>query len=411
MAEETVTTPMQGAAEKEIAIKMIPDTHLRVDDSRKETSKRCFHQAIMVSAVVTFIGLIGMAMSFGFFTAWASQPRNTFSQELRPNVLGCEVPTIVKVRGDPLHGTLMVNDKSKGVTWLLDLETGTFNAVELPLVHGNHETAVSPDGLQIAVPHYEDVTARGQGEGGGQPASELSVIDLKTGRATVMRSQPNPLGTPAPHDVDYLPDGTFLATAQLSNAIIRYSPEGVATPILFNGSACNTPHLVRVIPGLRLAVSGCRCTNPGCAGNGSLVAFDVDTADYVTFPMGPRAEGVTVTGEGDVWIGSQTEAGYAAVFSFDGRERTLQNLRRATTQPVPFPLRLEWNRESDTVAVASINLDGVLSGTPKPGETALRLYRASTRELLLTKNIVSTRRGPVYMQGLRAFSSGGRGTL
>ena len=45
--------PTQDAAAKKTAIKMIPDRQLLVEDSRKETSKRCVHQAVMVSAVVT----------------------------------------------------------------------------------------------------------------------------------------------------------------------------------------------------------------------------------------------------------------------------------------------------------------------------------------------------------------------
>ena len=51
----------------------------------------------------------------------------------------------------PLKGTWFANDKSKGVAWLVSLTNRTTNAVELPLVNGNHESAVSPDGRFVKV--------------------------------------------------------------------------------------------------------------------------------------------------------------------------------------------------------------------------------------------------------------------
>merc|ERR1719356_264763 len=109
---------------------------------------------------------------------------------LRPTeeLLGCEVPEIEMIQPVGLSGTLIVNDKSKGVTWLLDLSTRTFKSVELPLVGGSHETAVSVDGRTIAVPQYEFPTQKGQGEGGGSPGFGVSLIDIKTGQPQFLRS-------------------------------------------------------------------------------------------------------------------------------------------------------------------------------------------------------------------------------
>ena len=323
--------------------------------------------------------------------------------------------SVVTTHAHSLYGCRSIfNDKSKGVTWLLDLQSLTFSSIELPLVAGNHEAAVSVDGLHVVVPHYEDVTQHGQGEGGGEAAGDLSVINLRTGRASVLAAVPNPFGTPKPHDAAWLPDGSILTTAQVANAIVKYLPNGSAISFAFLPELCNTPHLLRIIPGSQLAVSGCRCTNSGCTsatnpnGDGHLVLFDTTSGEYESFEMGPLSEGITVTGSGDVWIGSQTADGYVRVFSFGDRERALGgNLRPVANISVPYPLRLACDHEADTCAVASLNLGGVLNMEPD-AEHRLRLYRASTKELLATASL-TTARGAVHMEGIRAFSSGGRG--
>ena len=78
-------------------------------------------------------------------------------------------------------GTLIVNDKSKGSTWLLHLPSQSAVVVDLPFAGGNHETAVSPaamdGGATIAVPHYETAEGNGLTEGGGTPGSQVSLID------------------------------------------------------------------------------------------------------------------------------------------------------------------------------------------------------------------------------------------
>merc|ERR1719203_1130960 len=85
----------------------------------------------------------------------------------------CQVPAFNMRKDEGLSGTLIANDKSKGVTWLFDLESKTAQPVFLPFLAGNHETAVSADGELVAVPHYEVVTSRGQGEGSALAAGEF----------------------------------------------------------------------------------------------------------------------------------------------------------------------------------------------------------------------------------------------
>jgi hypothetical protein len=331
---------------------------------------------------------------------------------LRPTdeLLGCEVPEIEMVQSVGLSGTLMVNDKSKGVTWLLDLDTRTFKSVELPLAGGSHETAVSVDGQTIAVPQYEFATQKGQTEGGGSPGFGVSLIDIKTGQPQFLRSGANPFGTPKPHDAVWLEDGTLIVTAQEANGFVKHATDGNATAISVDPEACNTPHLIRLVPNSRLAVSGCRCTNAGCAdstghpgGNGSMVVFDVDTGAWRGLPVGRMAEGITVTGDGDIWVGSADDD-YVQVFSFGSRPRTLENLQYdVQLRDIHRPLRLEYDHAADKVAVASLDMSGDTATT-----CMLHLFNAQSRKLEKA-TVINTKRGMVNTEGLRSFDIGGRG--
>jgi hypothetical protein len=317
----------------------------------------------------------------------------------------------------------MANDKAKGVTWLLDLASGTFKSVELPYVAGNHETAVSADGSIVAVPQYEEVTEKGQTEGGAFPGHGVSLIDLRTGAPSFARVGPNPFGRPRPHDAVYLDDGTLIMTAQEANGFSKFAPDGTATAIAIDPVACNTPHLIRLVPHSRLAVSGCRCTNAGCkdspghpGGNGSVVVFDVDTGDWNALPMGPLPEGLDVTEEGDVWVGSNTKDGYVQVFTFGDRPREVQNLRYGKQfLGVPYPLRVSYDTASKKVAVASMSLEAAMAGGTRceaggsPCATGtLRLFDAPAATLEKVV-VVETQRGVVNMEGLRSFANGGQG--
>jgi hypothetical protein len=165
-------------------------------------------------------------------------------------------------------GTFIAQDKSKGVSWLFNLTKGTARAVELPYNNGNHESALSADGLTLAIPHYETLGS-GDPEGGGfYSGAEVSLVDLKTGQSRVLTAAANPLGRPKPHGAQWLANGDLVVTAQQTNGLIRFpkplSPgAGVPQVLNFAGTACHTPHLVEQIPSSNLVVSGCRCTNPG----------------------------------------------------------------------------------------------------------------------------------------------------
>jgi len=182
-------------------------------------------------------------------------------------------------------------------------------------------------------------------------------------------------------------------------------------------SRCNTPHLVRLIPDSNLAVSGCRCTNAGCKGSnghadgaGHMVIFDTDTGEYNSFRSGKNAEGITVTGDGDVWIGSESpdrSYGFVQIFSFGGRPKTIHNIKEVGQRDVPSPLRLAWNAEANTVAVASMDLAGVMAGDPDV-HNRLRIFDAVSRRQLKERR-VPTARGAVNAEGLGTFASEGVG--
>jgi len=262
----------------------------------------------------------------------------------------------------------------------------------------------------IAVPQYEHATQTGQTEGGGFPGKSISLIDIKTGRPQFLRSGANPFGTPKPHDAVWLADGSLIATAQEANGFVKHATDGNATAISVDPAACNTPHLIRLVPDSRLAVSGCRCTNAGCedspghpAGNGSLVVFDVGTGAWRSLPMGRMAEGITVTGDGDIWVGSQYDD-YVQVFSFGSRPRTVENLQYdVQLRDIHHPLRLEYNHAAGRVAVVSLDMSGNVATT-----CMLHLFDARSRKLEKA-TVINTKRGMVNMESIRSFDIAGRG--
>ena len=141
----------------------------------------------------------------------------------------CQVPAFNMRKNEDLGGTLIANDKSKGVTWLFDLESETALPVFLPYQAGNHETAVSADGKLVAVPQYEVVTSKGQGESSALAGWGVSVVNLSTGEAVAL-------------------DGVANHSAQVGNGLVRHMPDGSTMSIVFDNALCDTPHLVRRIP-------------------------------------------------------------------------------------------------------------------------------------------------------------------
>jgi hypothetical protein len=283
--------------------------------------------------------------------------------------------------------------------------------VELPYDNGNHESALSADGLALASPHYETLGA-GDSEGGGfYPGAEVSLVDLKTGQSRVLKAAANPLGRPKPHGAQWLANGDIVVTAQQANGLIRFpkplSP-GAGVPQVFNfaGSACHTPHLVEQIPSSNLVVSGCRCTNPGdkpsCAG--ALAVADLESGATRVLPAGLGAEGIAVTPQGEVWLGG-LRGNLVSIYGFVGGERRLDQLKLLKQISVPKPLRLAYEASTNTV--------GVVSYEPKAGasEINFRSFDAKNHSLVAATVLKSSQRGRINSQGLAAangvFITGG----
>jgi len=326
--------------------------------------------------------------------------------------LGEQPPTLINHGNGPLpSGTFIAQDKSKGVSWFLNLAKGTARAVELPYDNGNHESALTVDGLTLASPHYETLGA-GDSEGGGfYPGAEVSLVDLKTGQSRVLKAAANPLGRPKPHGAQWLANGDIVVTAQQANGLIRFpkplSP-GAGVPQVFNfaGSACHTPHLVEQIPSSNLVVSGCRCTNPGdkpsCAG--ALAVADLESGAIRVLPAGLGAEGIAVTPQGEVWLGG-LRGNLVSIYGFAGGERRLDQLKLLKQISVPKPLRLAYEASTNTV--------GVVSYEPKAGasEINFRSFDAKNHSLVAATVLKSSQRGRINSQGLAAangvFITGG----
>eukprot|EP00854_Cymbomonas_tetramitiformis_P018447 gene18447-22012_t len=328
--------------------------------------------------------------------------------------LGCEVPKLV-ARDESaldLRGTLFANDKSKGAAWLISLDAKVSMGLQFPLVNGNHESSLSPDKRFLAIPHYETTTDYGQGEGGGAPARGVTLLDMKTGIARTMTAAENPFGSPKPHGAAWTDDGDLLVTAQLANGVVKYSKplqtsetSGEAMRFDFGAKGCHTPHLVKTIPNSSLAVSGCRCTNPGEAQPcpGRLVLFDTGSGAAEVLDSGIGSEGIAVTSAGDVWLGARLD-NYVSVFSFGDRPRRVGGyLKRVDTIKVPGPLRIAYEAVNDVIAVASQDWTG--TSKPPPAKPNLYVYNASNRSLPPRTSVVdSVAYGRINMEGLAAFT-------
>jgi len=329
------------------------------------------------------------------------------------------------------RGTLFVNDKSKGISWLLALEANRSLAVDLPYAGGNHEGCIAPDGIHIAIPHYE-TAGPGSTEGGGAEGSKVSLLNLDTGTAEVALGAPSPYGNARPHDAAWTPSGRLLVTAQLSNAVTDFGTvlqrnSGAATGIKIP-PPCETPHLLKNIPGSELVVSGCRCANPDTTSNCTAALAVISPSDgqarSIPIENAKWTEAITVTEDGDVWVGG-LKSHNVFVFSFAGQKKTLSNLRLVKTLPnIPYPMRMAYEPVTNRVGVASLNLPDALERSKaweenKPpswdGKTAekvnLRIFDASTYALQREMSLNTHERGLVNMEGLYAadgfFVAGG----
>jgi len=323
-----------------------------------------------------------------------------------------------------LNGVLFANDKSKGRSWLIQLGEKKTLRFDLPFPGGNHESAVSPNGMHFAIPHYETPTYNST-EGGGDPGSSVSIIETETGRSAVLPMKPDPWVNnangvprdpsikPKPHGATFMPNGDLLVTNQVDNSIIRVDHKtGNVTAYALAPAGCSTPHLVRVIPGLkdgdkvRFAVTGCRGTNAGTPADyiGRLTIIELATgrARALKTPGGKWNEGITVTRGGEVWVGS-LNSHFITVFGWGDSitkdsQRTLENIKTITTIQRRYPLRFAYDEVTDRVAVASINLAAVLSGDTS--DSGLHVYEAKGHTLLKSM-VLRTDRGVINSEGLR----------
>jgi len=324
----------------------------------------------------------------------------------------CTAPAFVS-DGTKLSGTLFANDKSKGISWILGLDNLSMESVTLPLINGNHESDISPDGRYVALPHYEETTGLNQGEGGGSPGSRVSVLDITTGQASVLQAEgPNPFGNPKPHGAAWTGDNQLLVTAQLSNGIVKYGATGKVSKIDLSSTGCSTPHLVKIIAGTDLAVTGCRATNPGAAAAGKigmLAVFNHKTNAMKALQSGAGSEGITVTKDGDIWVGALT-GGTVSVFGWPaGADKTVDTLVLKTNFTVHDPIRLAYDSVNDQVGVACMNVAAVLDPTTSPmANSKLLVYKASDYTFVKS-TVITTSRGRVNMEGLSAHNIGGKG--
>lgn len=358
--------------------------------------------AILAALLVASTGCFGNVVA-------ADAPDGPVALQTVGPALGDEPILMIRHDGASLPtGTFIAQDKSKGVTWLFDLAHGRVRAIELPYNNGNHETAVNVDGTALVSPHYETL-GPGDNEGGGfYPGAEVSVVDLTTGNGHVLVAAAMPLGRPKPHGAHWMDNGDLLVTVQVANSVVRFTtplkPDGGAVRVYsLQGTACGTPHLVSQIPGTNLAVSGCRCPDDPVDCTGQLAVVDLDSGRTRVLPAGARAEGLTVTPAGEVWVGAMKD-NTVSIFGFRGSERDLDRLEALAQLQVDAPLRLAYEPSTNSV--------GIVSFEPKAGDKVnFHTFDAASHVLRKQTTLVSARRGRINSEGLAAangvFMTGG----
>jgi len=317
--------------------------------------------------------------------------------------------------------TIIVNDKSKGYTWLLNLKTKMAMVADLPLSGGNHESAVisyeDDDGNMVsvaAIPHYETALEQGVGEGGGTPGSEVSMIELTTGKTKTLMVPPNPFGSSKPHDSTFVDKSSLLITGQLSNGLVLYKGINSFAPTVQSfvlPEPCNTPHLVFMIPKTSLAVTGCRCNNPGqnddnCQSAVSILDVETGKMKSLNAPYG--AEGITTTAGGKIWVGGlrATENQVAIYGPPEGEDPTLDNIEFLEYLQVPKPIRLAYDDKTNTVGIVPlVSTDSSVLAEQIEDDSNFYLFDASSHELL-SKSYLATDRGRVNSEALMAIGNG-----
>eukprot|EP00485_Elphidium_margaritaceum_P024393 CAMPEP_0202713824 /NCGR_PEP_ID=MMETSP1385-20130828/60028_1 /ASSEMBLY_ACC=CAM_ASM_000861 /TAXON_ID=933848 /ORGANISM="Elphidium margaritaceum" /LENGTH=550 /DNA_ID=CAMNT_0049374329 /DNA_START=41 /DNA_END=1693 /DNA_ORIENTATION=+ len=310
--------------------------------------------------------------------------------------------------------TIIVNDKSKGTTWLLHPKTQKVVAVELPFPGGNHESAVAPQSNKIAVPHYETAESVGVNEGGGTPGSSVSLIDIDKGSASVLVNKPNAFRDSKPHDAAWLSETLLVTTEQLSNGLTLWDLSNQTSTAIELGDSCSTPHLLVVVPTSdvsgkqHLVATTCRCTNPGDSSEcpGAIALVNVTTGESIVLEAPLGAEAITATKYGEIWVGGFRSDIVSVYGSPDENPVSLDNFELIEEKRGFWkPLRMAYDDVTDTVVVATLaSTDAtVLAGLSDADHNFFSFDAApynGTRQLLHSTTLSSRKRGRINPEGL-----------
>jgi hypothetical protein len=135
-----------------------------------------------------------------------------------------------------------------------------------------------------------------------------------------------------------------------------------------------------------------------------LAVADLESGATRVLPAALGSEGITVTPKGEVWLAG-LRGHRVSIYGFAGAERRLDQLRFLQQIAVPNPLRLAYDRSSNTVAVVSYQ--------PKAAATSHNFFSfdADSYQPLASTLLSSSQRGRINSQGLAAangvFVTGG----
>lgn len=298
----------------------------------------------------------------------------------------------------PPPGTVVVQDKMRGLIWLLNLRRRSAAEILLPFNGGNHESALTSDGRWLATGHYETIPP-GSSARSGIPGDEVSLVDLQSLSARVYPTTASPKPASKSHGVLWLPDGRLAVTAELANSVVIYPPPGRPGPAqVFElaSTGCRTPHMLRQLPGSALLLVTCRATNPGDSATtpGYLVALDLQRESVRALASGLGAEGFVVTPQSEVWVGNLRE-NTVSIFGFEGGRKDFKALVLRDRLAVPTPMRLAYEPTTNSV--------GMISSGGSAGTINLRKFDASTHKLIDAAMLSSRQRGWIDPQGLAAI--------
>lgn len=298
----------------------------------------------------------------------------------------------------PPPGTFVVQDKVRGLLWLLNLKHSSVIKVQLPFNGGNHESALTADGRYLATGHYETLPPGGKALS-GIPGDEVSLVNLKSASAQVYPTVASPKPGSKSHGVLWLPDGRLAVTAELANSVVIYpapGQPGSAEVFELAGTGCRTPHMLRQVPGSALALVSCRATNPGdrTTTQGYLVGIDLLRKSVRSLASGLGAEGFVVTPQSQVWVGNMRE-NTVSIFDFENGRLDLDALVLKRKLSVPMPMRLAYKPNTNRV--------GIITSGGAAGSTNFRSFDAGSHQLVASTSLASRQRGWINPQGLAAI--------